>query len=217
MWQIIWGDIKQLWLTSQAESRAAQIDKLMRSVLGMILLLAVVTLGCNKTKNTDWSGRIICKENYPLLTFFSHGWSPVNILIVDGKRFKHVRGLNKFYLKVPNTNAIVFVEDKKNYSIVYHIFNMDTDADVAIPAGASVFGDTIGSANPRDTVEIGGDGSIILCNYDQGVNIELPKIGPVDSIKYLCVLDINKKAIVSEKILYYDKTGKLLYERSGGL
>jgi hypothetical protein len=185
----------------------------MRSVLGMILLLAVVTLGCNKTKNTDWSGRIICKENYPLLTFFSHGWSPVNILIVDGKRFKHVRGLNKFYLKVPNTNAIVFVEDKADYSIVYHVFNMDTDADVAIPAKSSVFGRTIGSQSVCDSIELADNGNIILSNHEGGAGSSEPALANLDNIKVLYYLDLDKKSVVAEKILYFDKAGKLISER----
>jgi hypothetical protein len=167
-------------------------------------------------QTTNWAHRIVSKNSHPLTYWISHGGDVVNVLIIDGKRFEHVRGLNTFYLQVPKTNSIVFVTNEKDYSITYHIFNMDTDNDIAIHSQSSMsaFGNEIGSpyTNASDTVTMGDDGIIVLCNLDKGAKSTLASLADLDSIKQFIYLDPNKKAILADKTIYYDKSGKVIHE-----
>src|ERR1035437_3817888 len=99
----------------------------MRSILAVIFLLCALAIGFAQTN--DWSKRIASKKRHPFASFISPHVGAINVLIIDGKRFEHVRGLDKYYLQVPKTNSIVFVTDDDNYRVTYHIFNMDTDED----------------------------------------------------------------------------------------
>ena len=184
----------------------------MRSVFVTAFFLSALAIACAQTMSTNWSNRIISKKKHPLTYWISHGGNAVNILIIDGKRFEHVRGLEKYYLPVPKTNAIVFVVDNKDYSVTYHIFKMDTKDDLAINAKGSVFGHTIGSVNVCDTVELADDGNIVLCNHESGAKSTLPSLVNLDSIKSLYYLDLDKQSVVAEKTFYYDNAGKLIYE-----
>jgi hypothetical protein len=140
---------------------------------------------------------------------FSPCGGTINELKIDGKRFDHVRGERGFYLQVPHTNAIVFVVDEKDNSVTYHIFNMDTDEDIAIHARGSIFGYNIGYTNDqRDSVEVGDDGNIILCNIDKGAKSTLSSLANLDSIKSVYILNPSKKTVVVKKTFYYNKAGK---------
>src|SRR5450432_2047014 len=103
--------------------------KTLRSILGIVFVLAAFIASAQTTTN-NWSKRIVHKTIHPLASFINPHTSLVDVLIIDGKRFDHVRGMNKYYLQVPNTNSIVFVTDDIDYNPTYHIFNMDTDADI---------------------------------------------------------------------------------------
>jgi len=185
----------------------------MRSFFITTFFLGALGIAYAQTMSTNWSNQIISKKKHPLTYWISHGGNVVNILIIDGKRFEHVRGLEKFYLPVPKTNAIVFVVDNKDYSVTYHIYKMDTKDDVAINAKSSVFGHTIGCVNVYDTVERADDGKIVLCNHEGGAKSTLPSLANLDSVKTLYYLDLDKKTIVAEKTFYYDKGGKVILQR----
>ena len=185
----------------------------MRSIYLIIFVWAVFIANAQTTTN-DWSKRIKSKTIHPLASYINPHISPVSVLIIDGKHFEHVRGQNKYYLKVPNTNSIVFVTVDENYHPTYHVFNMDTDEDVAFHSQSSMsdYGETFGSSNPRDTVTIGDDGIIILCTLDKDVKGMLSSQVGFYSMKHLYYLDLNKRAIVADKIFYYDKGGKVIDE-----
>jgi hypothetical protein len=158
----------------------------------------------------DWSHRIASKKKYSFGYFLNPCGNVINELIVDGKIFSHVRGESKFYIPVPKTNTIVFITDEKDYSITYHVFNMDTDEDIQIPARNSAFGNSIGSSKPSDSVIIASDGTLVLCNIDKNAKSTLPSLAKLSSIKSLFYLNPERKEIISEKIYYYDADGKLL-------
>ena len=170
------------------------------------------SLRAGYSQTNDWSKRIVSKTEYPLTSLIFPHLGPVNVLTIDGKRFEHVRGVQTFYLRVPQTNAIVFVVGEKDRSITYHVFNMDTDKDVAIHAEGTFFGRNIGSSNPRDTVEVDktGDGRLVLCNLDKDAKSTLQSLTNLYSVKTEYCLDLNKKTVVTEKTFYYDKTGNVL-------
>jgi len=172
----------------------------MRSILITVAILLMASAGYTQTN--DWSKRIISKTHRPVASFLNPHVSDVNILIIDGRRFKDVRGLKKFYMTVPGTNSIVFVTDEKDYSVTFHVFNMDTDEDIAIPAHGSVFGQTIGSPKPEDSVKAGDKGKIVLST----------RFGPDVITDAIVELDLVRKVIVSKKTFYYDKTGKVIDE-----
>ena len=184
----------------------------MRSLLAAIFFSSVAVLHAQST-NTNWTNRIVSKTEHPLSSLINPHVNPVDVLIIDGKRFEHVRGLNTFYLRVPNTNAIVFIVDNtKDYSVTYHVFMMDSGTDVAIRARSSGFGHTIGSANLRDTIEVDDKGIIVLCTFDPWAKSTLSSLANLDSMKLFYYLDLKKKAIVGEKAVYYDKAGKVIHE-----
>jgi hypothetical protein len=183
----------------------------MRSTFVAILLMSACVEGNAQTNN--WSKRIVSKTKHPLASFINPHVSDVNVLVIDGKRFEHVRGLKKFYLPVPQLNAIIFLVDEKDYSVTYHVFKMDTDEDIAIPARGSLFGQTIGSANPQDSIEKVDDGIVVVCNLDRGAKSTLPSLADLDSVKSLYFIDVAKRAIVAQKTIYIDKAGKVIMER----
>ena len=181
--------------------------------LAQVAIFVVVTFAVYaQTTTNNWDQRIISKKRHPLASFINPHVSPIKMLVIDGKRFERVRGLKKYYLQVPNANSIVFITDEEDYSVVYHIFNMDTDEDIAIHALDSMFGWDIGSDNSQDAVEKTENGIIVLCNFVKSANGTLPSLGNFESVRHFYYLDSSKKAIVAEKTLYYDKAGKVIYE-----
>jgi hypothetical protein len=184
----------------------------MRAILVAIFIMGTLVAGYSQTN--DWSKRIVSKTEHPLASLIFAHVGPVNVLTIDGKRFEHVRGINTFYLPVPQTNAIVFVVAEKDFSITYHVFNMDNDEDIAIHALSTFFGEDIGFSRPRDTVEIDktGAGRLVLCNLDQDAKSTLQSLTNLFSMKSLYYLDLNKKAVIAEKTFYYDKAGSVLLE-----
>ena len=181
----------------------------------VIAFLLASFVGYAQTTTNDWSERIASKTQHTLESIISPHVNPINVLIIDGKRFENVRGLKKFYLQVPSTNLIVFVTQKDNYddhSITYHVFNMDTDEDIAIHSSDSVFGSRIGADDFEDSVGLEANGVIKLCNstrFSKDVLTARDKVYGFDDLYYL---DLNKKAVIAEKTLYYDKDGKLIDE-----
>jgi hypothetical protein len=178
-----------------------------------ISLCAIVGIN-GQTGLTNWADRISSKKKYPLTYWISPHANAVNVLIIDGKRFEHVRGVDSFFLKIPQSNAIVFVVDEKDYSVTYHVHNMDTGADIAITARNSVFGHTIGSVSPLDRVEVESDGIIVLCHQDPDARSTLTSLANLGSLKSLYYLDLRKRT-VSEKTFFYDKSGKVILEQGG--
>jgi hypothetical protein len=119
----------------------------MKKTIYGICFVLIAFIASAQTTTNDWSKRIASKTQHTLESIISPHVNPINVLIIDGKRFEHVRGLKKFYLQVPKTDSIVFVTDDNNYRPTYHIFNMDTDEDMAIQSQSSMssFGEDIGS------------------------------------------------------------------------
>jgi hypothetical protein len=176
-------------------------------------LFLCLTFGCSTTSkynatNTEpnWHKRIVSKHKYPYAYLISPHLDEVNVLIVDGQRFENVRGEKPFYLPVPNTNAILFVVDEKDYSITFHYYNMDTKKDVSIHTIANLmFGRNIGcdSENRKDTIEPTTNGDIALCTT---------VFETKQTEKMLVYLNLSKMIAVTEKTFVYDKSGKLMHE-----
>jgi len=186
-----------------------------KTIFGICFVLIAFIASAQTTTN-DWSKRIVSKTRHTLESIISPHVNPINVLIIDGKRFENVRGLKKFYLQVPNTNLIVFVTDKDDYadhSITYHVFNMNTDEDIAIHSLGSIFGNRIDADDSEDSVEVETNGIIKLCSLVRLLpkNASTPD-DKVYSFKDFYYLDLNKKAVIAEKTLYYDKDGKLIDE-----
>jgi hypothetical protein len=179
-----------------------------------MVLLCACSMGFAQTNN--WSKRIVHKTTYPLAMLSNIHISPVDVLIIDGKRFENVRGMSKYYLQVPNTNSIVFVTDDENDHPTYHIFNMDTDEDIEFHSqdSSSRFGRHFGSPNssPRESVAVDDDGMIVLCILDTNIPGLLSPGVSFNSAKELYYLDPKKKAIVADKMFYYDSAGKVIDE-----
>lgn len=183
----------------------------MRLFICIAILLSCYCFGRTQTI-TNWSHRIVSKERRTLSNWLNPCGNVINELSIDGKTFDHVRGVSKYYIQVPNTNIIVFVVEDSKYSVTYHVFNMDTEKDIIIPADYSDFGQSVGSKNLRDSIEVADDGKIVLCHYDVGAKSTLPSLSKLDSVKSFYYLDLNKRAVVARKTLYYDKESKLINE-----
>src|SRR5689334_19616986 len=117
----------------------------------LILLSIGILAGLSQSATNSWSKRIRSETIHPVLSLLNPHVSEIRRLTIDGKRFEHVRGKAPFYTTVPLTNMIVFVVDEKNYSITYHVFNMDSNTDIAIPSLGSIFGYDIGFSNSCDS------------------------------------------------------------------
>jgi len=180
------------------------------SALFIIICIVTALINAHAQEGTNWSHRIISRERHPLTYWIFSCGEAINELTIDGKRFEHVRGIKKFYLQVPQTNLIVFVADETNYSVTYHVFNMNTDDDIAIRDEGSDFGRTIGSPNQRDNVSLGENGNLILSTYDGDVRNNNTN-STYDAIQTLCYLDLKRKAVSSRKTLYFN-AGKIINE-----
>jgi hypothetical protein len=178
-----------------------------------VAVIFLVILEPAHAQITNWSKRISSKTEKPVSMFINPHVSEINVLIIDGKRFEHVRGVKQFYLPVPETNAVVFVADEKDYSVTYHFFNMDTDEDIAIRAPSSLFGHSIGFSPTRDSVTKVADGIATLCNISSDARSALPELANMRSCKAIYSLDLNKRTVTG-KILYIDKDGKIIEERA---
>jgi len=177
----------------------------MRLVFTILCFLAALGLGCSKER--DWSKRIVSKKERPIASFINPHVSTINVLIIDGKRFDHVRGLERFYLPITPIDAILFVIDEKDYSVTYHVVKMNTGEDIAIHARDSVFGQTIGSGSPMDAVESTGHDKLTLST----------RSGPRVITKTLIELDLVKRAVITEKTYFYDKDGNVSREHDDGV
>lgn len=179
----------------------------------IVCLLLCLTFGCSTTSkynatNTEpnWQKRIVSKHQYPLGYLISPHIEEVNVLIVDGNRFEHVRGVEKFYIFIPQINAIVFVIDKNNSLELYHVYKMDTKEDIVIPCANSVFGQAIGATDisrRADSANLNENGNIELCTIFTN---------PDTMSKSYLYLDLDKRAVVAKKKFFYDKSGKLIRE-----
>jgi hypothetical protein len=106
----------------------------------------------------------------------------------------------------------VFVVDEKDYSATYHVFRMDTDEDIAIPTPWTVFGQSIGSASPEDTVSVANGSTLILRTTDHHAKSTLPELAALHTVESLYYLDLSKKAVVREKTIYLDEAGRVIRE-----
>jgi hypothetical protein len=162
--------------------------------------------------SSKWVKRIVSKTEQPLASLINPHESNVNVIIVDGKRFDHVRGLRSFYLPAPSINSIVFIADAKDYSVVYHVFNMGTREDIAIRAPSSMFGRTIGANASRDRIEKAEGQTLVLCVIDPDAKSTLPTLSKLSTVKSFYYLDLANRT-VREKTLYLDSSGKVILER----
>lgn len=186
----------------------------MRFILSFLIIFTI-PIAADSQASTNWSQHISSKAKYPMSYWFGHPGGPYTELRIDGKRFDHIRGETKFYLPIPDSNWIIFVQDKNNYSsILYHIFDMVSHEDITISAQDSMFGKYIGSTNHffEDNVESNTNGLIVLCHSEKDAKSTLPELKNLDSIRALYYLDVSKKAVIAEKIIYYDRAGSVIRE-----
>ena len=196
------------------EDSGLDVKKTLRRIcFGLPIIMLVGCLGITRAHGQDYSNRIRTKTKHPLAGLFNPHVSPVHVLIIDGKRFENVRGVKQFYLPVPGTNAVVFISDEKNYSVTYHVYDMDRSEDIAIHGKGTVFGRSIGEAACCDTVEM-ANGAIVLCSVERGARSTLPELADLESVKSFYYLDLKGKIVVMEKELYFDKKGKVILERN---
>src|ERR1035437_1234508 len=176
-------------------------------------LFLCITFGCSTTTSdhatnteSNWEKRIISKHKHPYAYLISPHLGEVNVLIVDGHRFENVRGEKPFYLRVPETNAILFVVDEKNNTITVHYYNLDKKEDISFhTAGILMFGRNIGydSENRKDTIEPTTNGDIALCTTLSETK---------QTVKIFVYLNLSNMTMVAKKTFVYDKSGKLLHE-----
>ncbi len=184
----------------------------MRSIPALAILAGAFIVA-GQTADQNWAHRIVSLTRRPLASFINPHISPVNVLIIDGKRFEHVRGLKTFYLRVPNAPSIVFIVDEADHSVTYHIFNMDTGEDAVVRARSSAFGESIGSDRLCDSVSVGDDGTIVLSTLCEQAQSTLPQLSNVKTLKISYYLHLKKKTVTRKRAIYYDEAGKSILER----
>src|SRR6266849_3756445 len=113
---------------AQGASRCYPRKTFMRR-FGFCLVICML-VSCSRS--TTWSGRIVGKTERSFRSFLNPHVGFQNVLIVDGKRFENVRGIETFYIEVPQLDAILFVVDEKDYSVTYHLYKMDKREDIKI-------------------------------------------------------------------------------------
>lgn len=90
-------------------------------VCQLVPLLLAAKVGYSDTNTNDWGGRIVSKKHHSIASLLFVHVDAVNILVVDGKRFENVRGIKGFYIPIPELVSILFVEDKRDYSVTFHV------------------------------------------------------------------------------------------------
>jgi hypothetical protein len=184
-----------------------------RAIL-IVLAIGILT-GLSQTVTNTWSKRIRSKTVHPLSSLLNPHVSEFNLLTIDGKRFEHVRGEAPFYISVPHTNMIVFVVDEQNHSITYHVFNMDSGTDIAIPSRGSIFGYDIGFSHSCDSAEDIRDGKLTLLNIDKSAKTAGAPLTNLYRMKSYYCLDLVNRSVCAEKKIYYDDAGNVTNEWNG--
>jgi hypothetical protein len=181
-----------------------------RRILVVILLcfVATVSTSCAHEVQTYHDKYVSAGElhsPFEILNPHMGGWSYIK---VNGKTYKKVCGVAPFYLKIPELDSILFVtgDEKKTF----HIFNLKTKREIAIPGGSISFGGNIGA--PRkpgepltDWVESANTNEIVLAS--QG----LP-YGTHPSVRILITINLKAKKMEKVEAEYHDKDGKLVRE-----
>jgi len=163
-----------------------------------------------RAQTSDWSKRIVSKVEFPIGALLNPQKGDVNVLIIDKKRFEHVRGEKPFYLPVRGLDAIVFVTLEKNSSQTVHVFKMNSDEDIAIHLqNYTPFGLSIGASDCHDSAQRQDDGKVVLCTLQTARSTEKPDIVGMKEMYYL---DLDKRSITSHNRIYLDKVGKVIDE-----
>jgi len=189
------------------EKRKSFHQTLGHRVMMWFLCLSLFPLmaGCSDKKDS-LSERIVSKREHTLQSVLNVHGSPLKVLTIDGKRFEHVLGVEKFYLELPKTNAVLFVVDNRDTPAIYHIYKLDTREVIQIKeVSISTFGESIGATNSSDSIEEVGDGKIVLTTVDRYMDA-------VVNFKHITTLDLVKKAVVADKRMWFDKAGKVIRE-----
>jgi hypothetical protein len=186
-------------------------------MVAAVFFLTAFLIYNSGSKDKEWPARIHSGTKFSITRFISVHESPIHVLTIDGKRFEGVCGFKPFYLRVPDSNMIVFVTEKLDYpyETVWHVFDMDTDDDLAIShQSLSGFGNTIGFSGgfEHDSVKM-SDRQIILCCDDSNAVSTLPYLSTLHEIRQSIYIDLVKRALVADKTVYYDKDGKILDQR----
>lgn len=151
---------------------------------------------------------IVTKEVTPFYFFLLPPHLPISdgytVLIVDGKRFAHVRGSPPFFcLKVPHTNAIVFVTEEHITAgewSTFHFYGLDTKKDIKVEVGMDRgLGLSFGGTNGADRV-FSFTGTNICISSDR-VGSGWPRTQSRYNI------DLSQRRYLSEERLWFDETG----------
>ena len=105
------------------------------------------------TKETSKRDIRVKHEFSPILLINPHA-STSTTLVVNGKEFRGVTGVEPFFLEITNRNAILFVT-RDSVIGTLHIFDFDRNSVVSVNLGAVSFGDAIGlnKGGGRDFIE----------------------------------------------------------------
>jgi len=114
-----------------------------------------------------------------------------NFIRVGGRTYRGVRGLQPFYLRLPQLNSILFVTDAGGDGVDFHIIKVGDWAEVRIHGEKLSFGGHIGDPDPpgspyTDFVERESSGELVLATqYPRArtrvfLNLESRKVTKVE-------------------------------------
>jgi hypothetical protein len=168
----------------------------------VLLLVPFLTVSCTQDTKPTPAPRITSRTERPTASWINPHVDRVHVLTVDGTAHRRVRGVKDFYLRVPNTNLIVFVTDESTGGVDYHVYDLDRRKEVMVKADSSLFGRAIGSTSSarQDRASLSGK-RLLLCTA-------LPKDD--GSVEYCDELDLGTGSLISQKTYFYDRTGKVV-------
>jgi hypothetical protein len=88
---------------------------------------------------------VIVGKTISLFSLINIHGTPRQYIKVHAHTYQDVRGLPPCYLKVPELNSVLFVTQRPDRDIVFHVINLKTDEEIRIDGKYATFGWAIGS------------------------------------------------------------------------
>jgi hypothetical protein len=121
---------------------------------------------------------------------------PDNFVSVDGRTYRHVRGLPPYYLRLDRLDSILIVTDAGDDSVELHIIKIGSWAEIRIPGKKLSFGGEIGYTNSHESVEKEDSREIVLLTrYPNGTK--------------RVFLDLDNKKVARIEDDEFDKDGRV--------
>jgi hypothetical protein len=165
----------------------------------IVILTALFSVSCVQGKRVVYQDEnvVVRAKNPAFYPFNVHGDQTI-YLDVGGKRYRNVRGIAPYYLKI-NGDGILFVTDKAGGGITFHVVNGKSKSHISIDGDGSIFGINIGAPRSRGTRDT---------DYLEEIAPErIAAVTRSRGTKQVSILNLQEKTLERIEMYYYSPDG----------